>query len=285
MGGSSRVVSPVPRHSGMVLIEARKLERSALGIHHPAHPGFHRLSASTSRSYARQRPPRSSSASFRGLGQDRRQVIHPFGMTGKSTWSCNFHHFWLHSLARGIKSEYGEFCLEHQASQGRQVLHRAERRDQLSLPPGRRHLCQVLRKFSEKSACAASRARQGSPPERGIRFHRVTGARFGPGVEGDLFIELHRLPRLLKSGRSRRLRGLEPMVALRQRGGGADRIGPGLRCRTRAPSRTKRAGAGAFRCNTASAHGLVYSSQQQSDQQPPRSCCARSRAGPSSSRA
>lgn len=42
--------------------------------------------------------------------------LHPFGVTGKSTWACEFHHFWLHALARGMQSELGEYCLEHQAA-------------------------------------------------------------------------------------------------------------------------------------------------------------------------
>jgi tryptophan 7-halogenase len=44
------------------------------------------------------------------------RYIHSFGMNGKSTWACEFHHFWLHGLAKGIKSELGEYCLEHQAA-------------------------------------------------------------------------------------------------------------------------------------------------------------------------
>ena len=39
-------------------------------------------------------------------GHDR--YIHSFGITGQSTWACEFHHFWLHSLTRGIQSELGD---------------------------------------------------------------------------------------------------------------------------------------------------------------------------------
>lgn len=44
------------------------------------------------------------------------RYFHSFGTNGQSTWACEFHHFWLHSLARGIRSELGEYCLEHQAA-------------------------------------------------------------------------------------------------------------------------------------------------------------------------
>lgn len=47
-------------------------------------------------------------------GKDR--YIHSFGITGQSTWACEFHHFWLHSLTRGIRSELGDYCLELQAA-------------------------------------------------------------------------------------------------------------------------------------------------------------------------
>jgi tryptophan halogenase len=44
------------------------------------------------------------------------RYFHSFGTNGQSTWACEFHHFWLDSLARGMKSELGEYCLEHQAA-------------------------------------------------------------------------------------------------------------------------------------------------------------------------
>jgi len=44
------------------------------------------------------------------------RYFHSFGTNGQSTWACEFHHFWLHSLARGMRSELGEYCLEHQAA-------------------------------------------------------------------------------------------------------------------------------------------------------------------------
>lgn len=44
------------------------------------------------------------------------RYIHPFGYTGLGIWACEFHHFWLDSLRRGMKSELGDFCLETVAS-------------------------------------------------------------------------------------------------------------------------------------------------------------------------
>ena len=36
--------------------------------------------------------------------------FHPFGHTGLGTWACDFHHFWLDGLRRGMRSELGDFC-------------------------------------------------------------------------------------------------------------------------------------------------------------------------------
>ena len=44
------------------------------------------------------------------------RYIHPFGITGQGTLACAFHHFWLDSLRRGMRSELGDFCLETVAS-------------------------------------------------------------------------------------------------------------------------------------------------------------------------
>jgi tryptophan halogenase len=54
--------------------------------------------------------------SFEGWRNGHDRYIHSFGVNGRSAWACEFHHFWLHSLARGMKSEIGEYCLELQAA-------------------------------------------------------------------------------------------------------------------------------------------------------------------------
>ncbi len=56
------------------------------------------------------------SISFENWLEPGDRYIHPFGYTGLGIWACEFHHFWLDSLRRGIKSELGDFCLETVAS-------------------------------------------------------------------------------------------------------------------------------------------------------------------------
>ncbi|WP_084618114.1 tryptophan halogenase family protein [Cellvibrio sp. OA-2007] len=54
--------------------------------------------------------------SFENWGQQGDRYIHSFGKTGKETWLGDFHHFWLRSRELGMDFEFGDFCLEVQAS-------------------------------------------------------------------------------------------------------------------------------------------------------------------------
>ena len=56
------------------------------------------------------------SISFENWLRPGHHYFHPFGRTGAGTWSCEFHHFWLDGLRRGIQSELGDYCLETVAS-------------------------------------------------------------------------------------------------------------------------------------------------------------------------
>ena len=56
------------------------------------------------------------SISFEDWLRPGQRYFHPFGLTGLGTWACEFHHFWLESRRRGIRSELGDFCLETVAS-------------------------------------------------------------------------------------------------------------------------------------------------------------------------
>ncbi|MBS7458668.1 tryptophan halogenase family protein [Coralloluteibacterium stylophorae] len=69
------------------------------------------------------------SISFENWTRPGERYFHPFGYTGAGTWSCEFHHFWLDSLRRGMPSAFGDFCLESVASRaGRFALSDREER-------------------------------------------------------------------------------------------------------------------------------------------------------------
>ncbi len=116
--------------------------------------------------------------------------IHPFGITGRSTWACEFHHFWLHSLRRGIQSELGTYCVEHQA---------AERQTFATSPDSNiiyaYHLdagvyARFLRAFSERHG-----AKRIEGKIKRVRQHAESGfiealeLESGLVIEGDLFVD------------------------------------------------------------------------------------------------
>ncbi|HTU65936.1 MAG TPA: tryptophan halogenase family protein [Steroidobacteraceae bacterium] len=127
---------------------------------------------------------------FDNWGQIGERYIHPFGATGKSTWAVNFHHFWLHSLARGMPSEYGEFCLEHQAAKAGKFFTGPNSETSYAYHLDASVYAKFLRKFTEKFGV---RRIEGKIKE--IRQHAETGfieslvLDSGQVVEGDLFID------------------------------------------------------------------------------------------------
>ncbi|MEZ5440179.1 MAG: tryptophan halogenase family protein [Lysobacterales bacterium] len=54
--------------------------------------------------------------SFENWSRPGESYVHPFGNTGLGTWSCDFHHFWLDSLRRGMQTPFADYCLESLAA-------------------------------------------------------------------------------------------------------------------------------------------------------------------------
>ena len=123
-----------------------------------------------------------------GLRGDR--YIHPFGITGKSTWACDFHHFWMHSLTKGIQSELGEFCLEHQAAKVGKFATSSQSEINYAYHLDAAVYAKFLRKFSERFGAKRvegkiTQVRQ--HPESG--FIKSLVLQSGEEIEGDLFID------------------------------------------------------------------------------------------------
>lgn len=53
---------------------------------------------------------------FENWLQEGENYIHSFGATGKESWIAEFQHFWLRAKEQGMAGDFGEYCLEHQAS-------------------------------------------------------------------------------------------------------------------------------------------------------------------------
>ena len=128
--------------------------------------------------------------SFENWGKIGDRYVHPFGMTGRSTWACNFHHFWLHGLKRGIQSDFGEFCVEHQAAKAGKFFTSPKAEINYAYHLDASVYAKFLRKFSEKFGVRRvegkiKEVRQNS--ESG--FIEALALESGEVVEGDLFID------------------------------------------------------------------------------------------------
>jgi tryptophan halogenase len=128
--------------------------------------------------------------SFEDWGKIGDRYVHPFGMTGRSTWACNFHHFWLHGLKKGIQSDYGEFCVEHQAAKAGKFFISPKTEINYAYHLDASVYARFLRKFSEKFGVRRvegkiKEVRQNS--ESG--FIEALALESGQIVEGDLFID------------------------------------------------------------------------------------------------
>jgi tryptophan 7-halogenase len=116
--------------------------------------------------------------------------IHPFGITGQSTWSCEFHHFWLESIARGIQSEFGEYCLEHQGAEQQKFATSPDSKINYAYHLDAGIYARYLRNLAERYG-----AKRIEGKIKHVRQHAESGfiealeLESGTVVEGDLFID------------------------------------------------------------------------------------------------
>jgi len=116
--------------------------------------------------------------------------IHSFGRNGKSTWLCEFHHFWLHGLARGIQSELGDYCLELQAAKAGKFATSPQLDLNYAYHLDATVYARFLRKFSEKHGIKRVEGKI-----RQVKQHAESGfieslvLESGQVIEGDFFID------------------------------------------------------------------------------------------------
>ena len=128
--------------------------------------------------------------SFEDWKRPGERYIHSFGMNGKSTWVCEFHHFWLHSLTRGIQSELGDYCLELQAARREKFATSAQSDINFAYHLDASVYAKFLRKFSEGQG-----AKRVEGKIRDVRQNADSGfiealvLDSGQVIEGDLFID------------------------------------------------------------------------------------------------
>lgn len=139
---------------------------------------------------------RSSSATFKlGIsfegwrnGSDR--YIHAFGILGKSPWACQFHHFWLDGLRRGIKSKIGDYCLEFKAALENKFATSPQSKINYAYHLEAAVYAKFLRKFSERFGVKRVEGKI-----KNVEQHAESGfiealvLESGERIDGDFFID------------------------------------------------------------------------------------------------
>lgn len=127
---------------------------------------------------------------FEHWGRKDHRYIHAFGKNGRESWLCDFQHFWLRGVEKGMTSDIGEFCLELQAAKaGRFATSpHAEINYAFHLDAGR--YAKFLRRYSESRGVRRVEgkiARIHQHPETG--FITALAMESADVVEGDFFID------------------------------------------------------------------------------------------------
>lgn len=124
---------------------------------------------------------------WKDLGQD---YIHSFGTAGKDCWACNFSHFWVKGLQKGIDHDIGDYNPEHLAArQGRFLIAPRQKRNYAY------HLdaslyAQYLRKLAEKHGAVRIEGKiEDVQQDHHSGFIKALKLESGEMLEGDLFID------------------------------------------------------------------------------------------------
>ena len=127
---------------------------------------------------------------FTNWGRQGHEYIHSFGKLGKETWLCDFHHFWLRGLERGIDADLGAYCFELQAARAGRFATSPQSEINYAYHLDAGLYAKFLRKFSEwrgvkRVEGKIKEVRQ--HPESGDIVSLVLDS--GAEVSGDLFID------------------------------------------------------------------------------------------------
>ena len=131
---------------------------------------------------------------WRDVGED---YIHSFGTTGTDHWTAGFQHFWLAGRARGLASDYGDYCLELRAAQERRFAHLPRAGMNYAFHMDATLYGRYLRRLAEAHGVKRIEGKiaevlmhagepDAAPTDRDIRALRLDQ---GAEVEGDLFID------------------------------------------------------------------------------------------------
>jgi len=127
---------------------------------------------------------------FENWGRVGHKYVHSFGKTGKETWLCEFHHFWLRSLENGPASELGDYCLELQAAKAGKFGKSAGSEINYAYHFDAGRYAKYLRTFSEGYGTKRGEGKIRSvDQDENSGFIRSLTLESGEVVEGDIFID------------------------------------------------------------------------------------------------
>jgi tryptophan halogenase len=116
--------------------------------------------------------------------------IHSFGTTGKDHWTAGFQHFWLKGRDRKLASDYGDYCLELQASLEGKFAHLPQNGMNYAFHIDASLYAKFLRKFAEGFGVKRVEGKivdvKVDETSGNIASIRLDG---GDVIEGDLFID------------------------------------------------------------------------------------------------
>lgn len=128
--------------------------------------------------------------SFEGWRDGADRYIHAFGVLGKSPWACHFHHFWLDSLRRGMRSKIGDYCLEFKAAIDNKFATSPQSRINYAYHLDAAVYARFLRKFSERFGVRRIEGKIKEIEQQGESgVVRALVLESGERVEGDLFVD------------------------------------------------------------------------------------------------
>jgi tryptophan halogenase len=124
---------------------------------------------------------------WRARGED---YIHSFGMTGTDHWTAGFQHFWLKGRARGLASDYGDYCPELVAARENRFGHLPDKGVNYAYHLDASRYARYLRRFAEHFGVERIEAKIASVDKNPASGHiAALVLDSGTRVEGDLFID------------------------------------------------------------------------------------------------
>jgi tryptophan 7-halogenase len=176
----------------IVLVESEQI--GTIGVGESTIPpirAFHRLVQIDEREFMREVACTFKlGISFEDWHRSEARYFHPFGITGQGTLACEFHHFWLDSIRRGMPSELGDFCLEAAAARAARfaLLQKPEVNYAYHLDAGM--YARFLRRIAERHGVTRVEGRIREVRQNpGSGFVDALVLEDGQVVDGDLFID------------------------------------------------------------------------------------------------